>query len=285
MSRAWTRRPTGAMVARPDRRSNGVSEPHRAVALACRQLAECSDLIGAAECLKAIGNAIAVPNPAVIDDYSSRRLLKAEDGRTLARVLGWESDLTEQWLRQKLYLVSPIGAVCRLTTQPFAWDAAAIAAAAESSPTPNSAPIRWPLTPARGIFGGITVPIHLPRGRTGSVSWYSRDPAIDPRQVLAEFGDPLRLAGHRFMDLVYAIRAERELQANAPLKLTDRELECLTWAALGRTDPEIGAQLHRSPATARFHIDNAVRKLGARNRTQAVAIAAERGLIHPLDDI
>ena len=95
----------------------------------------------------------------------------------------------------------------------------------------------------------------------------------------------LRLAGHRFMDLVYTVRAETESSEEAPLHLSERELECLTWAALGRTDTEIGAVIHRSPTTARFHIDNAVRKLGARNRKQAVAIAARRGLIHPLDEL
>jgi DNA-binding CsgD family transcriptional regulator len=125
----------------------------------------------------------------------------------------------------------------------------------------------------------------MPRGRTGSVSWYSREASVDVSAVLAEHGDLLRLAGNRFMDLVYTARAESESSTQAPLQLSERELECLTWAALGRTDTEIGAVIHRSPTTARFHIDNAVRKLGARNRTQAVAIAAQRGLIHPLDEL
>ena len=216
-----------------------------------------------------------MPHPAVIDDYSTNRLLAIEDGRALASVLGWDGDLTEQWLAQRLHLVSPIGAVCRMSTQPFAWDARTVAAAV-------SPPHVWPLTPERGFFGGITVPVHLPRGRTASVSWYARDASVDLAATLDGHFEVIRSAALRFMDLVYSIRAETESPDDTPA-LSERELECLTWAALGRTDGEIGAVIHRSPATARFHIDNAVRKLGARNRTQAVAIAAERGLIHPAE--
>lgn len=247
---------------------------------AYQELQASRDLIAAAEGIRGIGACLRMPHPAVIDDYSSNRLLTIEDGRALASVLGWEPELTEKWRQQKLHLVSPIAAVCRMSTQPFAWDASTVAnAVAEGR---GGANIEWPLTPDRGFFGGITVPVHLPRGRTGSVSWYARDASIDIEAVLEAHSDLLRLAAHRFMDLVYAVRVDGESRLEEPA-LSERELECLTWAALGRTDAEIGATIHRSPATVRFHIDNAVRKLCARNRTQAVAIAAQRGLIHPGD--
>jgi len=242
-------------------------------------LSQCKDLVSAAECLLTIGRSIGMTRPAVIDDYSSHRLLKTEDGRALASVLGWKPYYFEQYLRQKLYLASPIAAACRMSTKPFAWDALAIERAFREARGDSG--FQWHLTPTRGgVFGGITVPIHLPRARTGSVSWYSCDADVDISRVFKQFGDLLRSAAHRFMDLAYVVRAEGD---DVPFQLSDRELECLTWAGLGRTDSDIGAIIQRSPATARFHIDNAVRKLGARNRTQAVAIAAQQGLIHPSD--
>jgi DNA-binding CsgD family transcriptional regulator len=210
-------------------------------------------------------------------------LLTIEDGRALTSVLGWEPEFVGEWIRQKLHLVSPIAAVCRMSTMPFAWDAQTVTDAVMEGK--SRAHIQWPLTPARGFFGGITVPVHMPRGRTGSVSWYSRDASVDVAATLAEHVDVLRLTALRFMDLVFSVRAGTELGHDAPTQLSERELECLTWAALGRTDTQIGTVIHRSPTTARFHIDNAVRKLGARNRTQAVAIAARRGLIHPLEEV
>ncbi len=260
-----------------------MSESARALQDAYEQLDQANDLIAAAASLKEIGRCIRMPHPAVIDDYSANRLLTIEDGRALTSVLGWEPEITEQWLRQKLHLVSPIGAVCRMSTRPFVWDAQTVTEAVMDEK--SRAPIQWPLTPAQGFFGGITVPIHMPRGRTGSVSWYSRDASVDVAAAFADHRDVLRLAAYRFMDLVYSIRVGTESVQATPTHLSERELECLTWAALGRTDTEIGSVIHRSPTTARFHIDNAVRKLGARNRTQAVAIAARRGLIHPLDEV
>lgn len=61
--------------------------------------------------------------------------------------------------------------------------------------------------------------------------------------------------------------------------LSERELDALRYVAEGKTDWEIGVILGIAESTARFHIDNARRKLGAVNRAQAVARMALRRLI------
>ena len=71
--------------------------------------------------------------------------------------------------------------------------------------------------------------------------------------------------------------AEPPLQKNATLSV--REHDALRYVADGKTDWEIGVILGVSQSTARFHIDNARRKLGAVNRAQAVARMAVRRLI------
>jgi DNA-binding NarL/FixJ family response regulator len=53
--------------------------------------------------------------------------------------------------------------------------------------------------------------------------------------------------------------------------LTDRELEVLGLVAEGRTNPEIAEALVISQSTIKSHVKNILRKLGVRNRTQAVA--------------
>lgn len=247
---------------------------------ALEALADTEDLVSAAACLKTIGHAVGLALPAVIDDYSTNRVLTVDDGRAIASVLGWHYEFQRVWLEQRLYLVSPIAAVCRVTTRPFVWDAAKVAEAVQDAK--HRPPVEWNLTPEHGIYGGITVPIHMPHARTGSVGWLSADPDIDLHRILQRFDAPLRQAANSMMDLIYAQRSERgEEEPTSPL--SEREIECLSWAGLGKTDAGIGRIIHRSPATARFHIDNAISKLGARNRTQAVAIAAQLGLIHPLD--
>jgi DNA-binding NarL/FixJ family response regulator len=62
-------------------------------------------------------------------------------------------------------------------------------------------------------------------------------------------------------------------------ELTERELEVLHLLAQGMPNKEIAAQLIISERTVKFHVSSIMGKLGATNRTEAVAIAAQRGLI------
>ncbi|MGQ0570296.1 MAG: LuxR C-terminal-related transcriptional regulator [Armatimonadota bacterium] len=61
--------------------------------------------------------------------------------------------------------------------------------------------------------------------------------------------------------------------------LTDREIDILTQLAHGSTDREVAAELVVAEGTVKTHVRNVLRKLGARNRTQAVAHALRRRLI------
>ena len=47
----------------------------------------------------------------------------------------------------------------------------------------------------------------------------------------------------------------------------------------GLSDKEIGARHGTSAKTANFHVANLLVKLGAQNRTEAVRLAYERGLL------
>ncbi|MGJ4907508.1 response regulator transcription factor [Bradyrhizobium oligotrophicum] len=64
-------------------------------------------------------------------------------------------------------------------------------------------------------------------------------------------------------------------------ELSDREKACLSWAASGKSSWEVGRILSISESTVVFHIKNAMRKLGAANRTLAAVKAIELGLIQP----
>jgi LuxR family transcriptional regulator, quorum-sensing system regulator BjaR1 len=61
--------------------------------------------------------------------------------------------------------------------------------------------------------------------------------------------------------------------------LTDREKECMRWAALGKSEWEISQILGISEHTSEKHLLNAKAKLGATNRVQAVAEAIRHGYI------
>jgi DNA-binding CsgD family transcriptional regulator len=64
---------------------------------------------------------------------------------------------------------------------------------------------------------------------------------------------------------------------NAPL--LPRELECLRWAAAGKTKWEIGEILAISERTVKFHLDQARHKLNCVNVAQAVSKAQAIGVV------
>jgi DNA-binding NarL/FixJ family response regulator len=63
-------------------------------------------------------------------------------------------------------------------------------------------------------------------------------------------------------------------------KLTAREMQVLTLLAEGHEQDEIASQLFISRRTVGTHIENLMRKLGVRTRTQAVALAYRDDLVH-----
>lgn len=61
--------------------------------------------------------------------------------------------------------------------------------------------------------------------------------------------------------------------------LTARELEVLRLMAQGLQNKEIALKLIISERTVKFHVSSILGKLGAGNRTEAVSLAAQRGLV------
>ena len=63
--------------------------------------------------------------------------------------------------------------------------------------------------------------------------------------------------------------------------LTDREREILRLLAHGRSNAELAQELYLSEATVKTHVSSVFRKLGVRDRVQAVIAAYEAGLVRP----
>jgi DNA-binding NarL/FixJ family response regulator len=70
-----------------------------------------------------------------------------------------------------------------------------------------------------------------------------------------------------------------ETSASGAMGLSERERDVLVLMAEGRTNPEIGEALHLSRHTVKEHSSAVYRKLGVRNRTEAVQRAQRLGLV------
>ena len=62
-------------------------------------------------------------------------------------------------------------------------------------------------------------------------------------------------------------------------ELSERELQVLEKMALGKSNKEIGQLLFISEYTVKNHVKTILKKLNALGRTEAIAIASERGLV------
>lgn len=123
-----------------------------------------------------------------------------------------------------------------------------------------------------GVESGIIVAVRRSHGETGFVSWLRPNECRRPELAMKDPGLPL--LADMFFEAMDRLRP-----ADTSELLSRRELQCLTWAAYGLTDKEIAAELSCSHDTVRFHVKNILRKLAASNRTHAVAVAVQSGLV------
>lgn len=84
-------------------------------------------------------------------------------------------------------------------------------------------------------------------------------------------------AGHPYLPLQVAERLRFRHPAD---ELSTREFDVLSGIASGRTNRAIGEELGISEGTVKAHVNKILAKLGAKDRTQAVVFAFERGIIH-----
>jgi DNA-binding NarL/FixJ family response regulator len=86
-------------------------------------------------------------------------------------------------------------------------------------------------------------------------------------------------SGSIYVDPVLAAAIATNRRSDTRKALSEREREVIRMLAEGGSYAEIGATLFLSPDTVRAHAQRAMTKLGARTRTQAVAVALRGGLV------
>jgi DNA-binding NarL/FixJ family response regulator len=86
-------------------------------------------------------------------------------------------------------------------------------------------------------------------------------------------------AGGSLLQPVVASKLLRQVTQDSPESLTPREQKVLQLLAQGLQNKEIAAELIITERTVKFYVSSILSKLGAGNRTEAVTIAVQRGLV------
>jgi len=108
--------------------------------------------------------------------------------------------------------------------------------------------------------------------RAGIATYLLKD--IDSAHLLASIRSVA--AGERIIQPDIAVTLAEHLAADA---LTPRQDEVLRHVAEGKSNLEIAETIFISEGTVKAHVRAILRKLGARDRTQAMMIAMKRGLV------
>jgi DNA-binding CsgD family transcriptional regulator len=246
--------------------------------LAAVSIRSLEDVRTAAEAFRDIALRIGDLRVATHDNIASKQTMLDAEGNVLAAdVFGWTGDDERWWADTRLALSSPIPRGCRYESEPFWVNAAGFRA---RQPNHYLDQINLDHFEKRAFTKcAIVVPVHLPFGQIGTVTYNCREKQRDDLSVeYAAHADLLGALAQRF--IVGYVKAHKTRQwLPGDCQLTKREVECLRWASIGKTDKEISLILARSHATVRFHIQNAGEKLDAVNRSQTIFKAAQLGYL------
>jgi DNA-binding NarL/FixJ family response regulator len=135
------------------------------------------------------------------------------------------------------------------------------------------------LETALRLFAGLTMPYEAARTRLDLARLYggrSPDAAVAEAQAALSMFEQIGAAADAdaAAALLRSLGVAPRSSRRAAGELTDREQQVLRLVGLGLSNPEIAARLHISRKTAAHHVSNVLAKLGARNRTEAVARAS-----------
>uniref|UniRef100_B0T7R0 Transcriptional regulator, LuxR family n=1 Tax=Caulobacter sp. (strain K31) TaxID=366602 RepID=B0T7R0_CAUSK len=124
-----------------------------------------------------------------------------------------------------------------------------------------------------GRHVGLAIPVQDHAAGPGLVALIGQD--LDRvRRLAREEAAALAFAAAELHQSILA-----SVRPAATAALTAREIECLRFAAVGRTVADTGQALGITSRTVEFHLKNVAEKLDATNKVHAVAIAVSQGLV------
>ncbi len=176
----------------------------------------------------------------------------------------------QQYFSDELFKLDPTVRYAHAHHQPIAWQQLQEMSCCAG---PDTLPVLRQHQ-QHGLRSGYTLPLRSHGGATAWLTLACSEQNEASQALLHAFLPKAVLLAFTLQDC--ALRLAPLLPAGQPL-LSDRERACLALASDGLTNAEIGTTLGVSDRTAIYHITNACRKMGARNRQQAITRALLTG--------
>jgi LuxR family quorum sensing-dependent transcriptional regulator len=172
----------------------------------------------------------------------------------------WPEEWANHWLSQNYVSVDPVIHQLLSQSDPVQWSQA------RGANDDAGARIYDEATEFK-LKDGFALPIYSREGFTVGITMGTEHYEIGKQDEAC-----LHLASIYFHAKLERLRAEQAPKLRGP-RLTPRERECLSWVAGGKTDWEISQILNIAEQTVHEYVQNALTKLNATTRAQAVAIA------------
>ncbi|CDZ58049.1 LuxR family transcriptional regulator [Neorhizobium galegae] len=191
---------------------------------------------------------------------------------SLLKLRNISDDMHDYWFNRGYFRIDPVQQVALRTSTPFFWNYDASAdTLIRRFMTEDTAPVARYLS-ERDMSTGVTVPVHMPRGDYATITGVRFGGNREFEQHALRYIADFNLLAHVFHETAYSL-FDAQVFRCGHARLTERERECLRFSAEGLSAKEISRIIERSVPTVVMHLNAAAKKLGARNRTQAVVRA------------
>lgn len=182
-------------------------------------------------------------------------------------ITNWPPEMISYYDKEGLLTASPVIERLRNSTTPFPYDTTRINVDRPDGKLEAAIKLFKRYNMERGAY----FPVHDSLGQRGAISLSGDREAFSHEEMMA--------LSYLFIHVFDSLSALREMDRKPNETLTDREIDCLTWTAAGKTSAEIAEILTLSEHTVNHYLNRATKKLDTVNRTQAVVKAMKTGLI------
>ncbi|MQW85315.1 LuxR family transcriptional regulator [Sinorhizobium saheli] len=180
----------------------------------------------------------------------------------------WPLEFLRRYDSAGLFDGSPVIQRLRRSTIPFTYDAHLLARRRLDGKGDAAVGVFEQANMPRGVY----LPVHDAAGNRAAIAFGGDRPTVSDDELQA-----LNLWAGLLYSRLSELRTQRR---RGPASLSRREIECLRWAAAGKTTVEMARILALSEYTVNHYLNRATRKLDSVNRVQTVAKAMRAGLIN-----